>query len=352
MAKKLRLLFFGAAIVGFALFGYLNVWEFFTDGSADAQATNFSADFMLIFNSENDAGGNVVGNSHELVKKRTQKRTRDQIAVILSAINSMNKYKHNSAVQTLVTPPFSKPSTLKPTPQPHIVPFRHSADAVPQWNRHSSRRLTVADLPIINVTGADCTALFRGSRAERRKAGYFQNLHAKETVKPIKFIKQASNCTQFVAERHYAVYPVNTEEAEYPIAFSILMFKEVEQFERLLRAIYRPQNFYCIHVDSKSHADIRSAVNAIAGCFKNVFVLRRSFDVMWGTFSVLEPELACMRRLLVFSKNWRYFINLTGQEFPLKTNWQIVRILKTFNGSNNMEGTILRFLFSNLFVAD
>lgn len=158
----------------------------------------------------------------------------------------------------------------------------------------------------------------------------------------MRYIKQASNCTAFVNDRHYMMSPVNLEEAEYPIAFSILLFKDVEQFERMLRAVYRPQNLYCIHVDNKSSADIHAAVVAISRCFSNVFVLQRTVDVRWGTFSVLEPELVCMKRLLRRSKKWKYFINLTGQEFPLKTNWQIVRILKTFNGSNNMEGTVKR----------
>ena len=55
--------------------------------------------------------------------------------------------------------------------------------------------------------------------------------------------------------------------------------------------------------------------------------------------SVLEPELVCMRELLRFTK-WRYFINLTGQEFPLKTNLELVRIMKALNGSNDMEGVL------------
>jgi len=212
-----------------------------------------------------------------------------------------------------------------------------------RWNSSSNHRVTLADLPSIEVSSVNCTALFRGDKNELTNATKFQDTNTKYVVDPIKFVLQAINCTQFIAERHYLTSPVNSEEAEFPIAFSILMFKDVEQFERLLRAIYRPQNFYCIHVDNKSSSEIHAAVNMIAHCFENVFVLQPSFNVLWGTFSVLEPELACMKRLLQRSKNWRYFINLTGQEFPLKTNWQIVRILKAFNGSNNIEGTFKRF---------
>jgi len=225
-----------------------------------------------------------------------------------------------------------------------FMPFEHASYAVRHWDPASVRWLRLSDLPIITVSTANCTALFHSDRVERQKADTFQKTHSKTVVPTVTFVKDAFNCKQFVARRRYATSPVNREEAEFPIAFSILMFKDVEQFERLLRAVYRPQNLYCIHVDNKSNDDIHAAVRMIARCFENIFVVDQPYAVRWGTFSVLEPELACMRLLLKRSKKWKYFINLTGQEFPLKTNWQIVRILKAFNGSNNMEGTLVRFV--------
>jgi len=335
-------MFLGFVIVAFALFGYLDIWQFLISGSAYTRTANFTADFVSIYFSQNDKDENVVESSYELAVKQTRERTWDLIVARLTAINNITWYRHNSSTST------SQPSVLPSEPSKlYFVPFHHAPDAVHEWNLNSSRRLTLADLPRITVSGADCKAVFRRNKDELRRASEFQETHQKVPVKPLKYIKQASNCTRFVAKRHYATSPVNDEEAEYPIAFSILMFKDVEQFERLLRAVYRPQNLYCVHVDSKSSSDIRGAVIAIARCFENVFVLQRSFDVEWGTFSVLEPELVCMKRLLRRNKKWRYFINLTGQEFPLKTNWQIVRILKAFNGSNNMEGTLQRLVLRN-----
>jgi len=122
----------------------------------------------------------------------------------------------------------------------------------------------------------------------------------------------------------------------------VIFCGKVEQFERLLRSIYRPQNLYCIHIDLKAHEPVRKAVEAIVACFTNVFTTSRSVDVQWAQFSIIEPELICMEELLLRNKRWKYFINLTGQEFPLKTNWDIVRILKAFDGSNNVEGTVER----------
>jgi hypothetical protein len=35
--------------------------------------------------------------------------------------------------------------------------------------------------------------------------------------------------------------------------------------------------------------------------------------------------------------NWKYLFNLASTEFPLKTNYEIVKILKLFNGANDIE---------------
>jgi len=81
------------------------------------------------------------------------------------------------------------------------------------------------------------------------------------------------------------------------------MFRDVELFERLLRAIYRPHNFYCVHVDKKSASTVHRAVAAISSCFNNVFVAPHAADVQWGTYTVLEPELICMEALCHLAEN-------------------------------------------------
>ena len=50
-----------------------------------------------------------------------------------------------------------------------------------------------------------------------------------------------------------------------------------------------------------------------------------------------------MRDLMRFyRRRFRYFINLTGQEFPLRTNLELVRIARIFNGSNDIAGSRTR----------
>ena len=151
------------------------------------------------------------------------------------------------------------------------------------------------------------------------------------------YIKATHNCVKFRETRGYIAEPMTEEEREFPIAYSIIMYRDVDRAERLLRAIYQPQNYYCIHVDKKAQKQVHEAMDKIASCLENVFAIKNPVSVKWGDFSVLESELICMKELWKYK--WKYFINLTGQEYPLKTNWEIVQILKAYNGANDVEGT-------------
>ena len=51
-----------------------------------------------------------------------------------------------------------------------------------------------------------------------------------------------------------------------------------------------------------------------------------------------------MKMALKHPTEWRYFINLTGQEFPLKTNKELVRILSHYHGANDIAGTTDRYV--------
>ncbi len=60
------------------------------------------------------------------------------------------------------------------------------------------------------------------------------------------FVFPASMCAYFRQVRAYDTRPLTDFELRFPIAFSILTYDNAEQFERLLRAIYRPHNLYCV----------------------------------------------------------------------------------------------------------
>ena len=200
------------------------------------------------------------------------------------------------------------------------------------------QNLLIRGNPVLSI---DCQKLINGDTAEINKAKKIQTNQKDQSISTRYYDIQTQNCEFFKRRYGYITSPLTEKERDFPLAYSILMYKDVEQVERLLRAIYRPQNSYCIHIDAKTKPAIRNSMRNIAKCFPNVFITSRSVDVRWGQFSVLEPELICMKELWQHKK-WKYFINLTGQEFPLKTNYELVQILTAYNGANDLEGTIKR----------
>lgn len=194
------------------------------------------------------------------------------------------------------------------------------------------------------VTDVDCRALISGSGnesyyADKNETDWFET---KIPIEPEVYMNMTKNCSTFIKQRGYIMHHLTLEEKEFPLAFSILMYRDVEQAERLLRAIYRPQNIYCIHVDSKSSDAIHDAMSNISECFDNVFMTKTRIDIKWGKLSVLTAELLCMKEIWQRNKTWKYFINLTGQEFPLRTNYELVRILKAYNGANDVKAVSSR----------
>uniref|UniRef100_A0A8C5DBK7 Glucosaminyl (N-acetyl) transferase family member 7 n=1 Tax=Gouania willdenowi TaxID=441366 RepID=A0A8C5DBK7_GOUWI len=121
---------------------------------------------------------------------------------------------------------------------------------------------------------------------------------------------------------------------EYNFSYQHL---QVQNFERLLRAIYAPHNIYCIHVDQKSAVSVVSAIKAITSCFPNIFLAKWTENVTYASWSRVQADLNCMADLYNSSIKWKYFINLCGQDFPLKTNLEIVRMLRSFKGENSLE---------------
>ena len=198
--------------------------------------------------------------------------------------------------------------------------------------------------PLYQGIHINCKVVFEGEASYVKQAINISKLisgHNMAMLNSTFYLDASRNCSHFIESRGYITWPLSQLEYDFPIAYSILAFKDIEMLERLLRSIYRPQNFYCIHIDLKSDEDYFKAVESISMCFENVFLTRKRISVIWGTFSILEPELMCME-LLWKRQGWKYFINLTGQEFPLKTNYELVKILTAYNGANDISATIKR----------
>jgi Core-2/I-Branching enzyme len=120
---------------------------------------------------------------------------------------------------------------------------------------------------------------------------------------------------------------------EISIAYLILVHRFPQQFKRLFRAIYHPNNHYLITVDQKSGQDFFMDLATFLKDFPNAHI-RESGKVVWGGYSMVQAELDGMNYLLELSLDWDFFINLSGQDFPLRTQPYIHKFLGDNRHSN------------------
>ena len=105
-----------------------------------------------------------------------------------------------------------------------------------------------------------------------------------------------------------------------------------------LRAIYRPHNVYCLHIDSKSTHSFKQIFFNVAACLDNVIIPRKLESVYWGWHTFLDAQMRCFSALLLARVEypWKYVITLCGKEVPLRTNVETVAILELLNGTSSV----------------
>ena len=102
------------------------------------------------------------------------------------------------------------------------------------------------------------------------------------------------------------------------IAYFLLVHRYPAQFKRLFKAIYLPGNQYVVHVDKSSGEELEREISAFLEPYHGTEILEAR-DALWGGYSLVEAELRGMTRLLEMNSRWSHYINLSGQDFPLKS---------------------------------
>ncbi|NP_001088629.1 beta-1,3-galactosyl-O-glycosyl-glycoprotein beta-1,6-N-acetylglucosaminyltransferase 3 precursor [Xenopus laevis] len=188
----------------------------------------------------------------------------------------------------------------------------------------------------------NCHRIIQGDTEEARRA-LLDNLMVKKrrlVATDGDYINATSDCKFFRERRKYITFSLSQVEQDFPIAYSMVIHDNIEMFERLLRAVYTPHNIYCVHVDKKSPESFQQAARAITSCFDNVFVASKLESVVYASWRRVQADLNCMEDLLQSNVQWRYLINTCGTDFPIKTNAEMVKALKSLNGHNSMESEI------------
>ena len=107
------------------------------------------------------------------------------------------------------------------------------------------------------------------------------------------------------------------------IAYFLLVHRYPAQFKRLFIAIYAPGNLYVVHVDKSSGTELAKDIATFLSPYQGVEILEAE-DALWGGYSLVDAELRGMERLLEMNDRWTHYINLSGQDFPLKSRQPVI----------------------------
>ncbi|CAI2332841.1 unnamed protein product [Caenorhabditis sp. 36 PRJEB53466] len=148
---------------------------------------------------------------------------------------------------------------------------------------------------------------------------------------------QANNvCTVIDKYFNFSREPMSLEEAEYPLAYGLVVYKTIVQVMMQLSLFYQPQHLFCITVDMQSSDEYKNVIESLPTCFPNmkIFIGEAS---EWGSFGILKNVYTCFNWLTEEKHNWKYYQYLSGTDLPIRTNLEMVRIFKALNGSINTD---------------
>lgn len=117
------------------------------------------------------------------------------------------------------------------------------------------------------------------------------------------------------------------------IAYLILVHRYPNQFKRLFKAIYHPDNYYMIHIDKRSGVELQQELQDFLAMYPNASMLK-SEKAIWGGYSLVDAELRGIQELLKMGLKWKFFINLSAQDFPLKSQTEIHKFLSKHIGKD------------------
>jgi len=108
------------------------------------------------------------------------------------------------------------------------------------------------------------------------------------------------------------------------IAYHILCHDNFAQVARLLDALYSPEDVFLVDIDDGKKPDTEAIDDWLQR--DNVHVTRDA-NIGWGGSGTLRKTMMGAFRLLELDASWKYYVVLSGQDLPLKSNRHIKSVL-------------------------
>ena len=120
------------------------------------------------------------------------------------------------------------------------------------------------------------------------------------------------------------------------LAYLIIAHQLPEQLAQMLYCIQHPDNVYLVIPDSKGLTGSEPALQAVVRRHPNVFIAPAR-DMRWASWSLMQARLDGIRELLARPEPWEVLINLSGQDFPLKSQEEIRAFFAANEGRNFLD---------------
>ncbi|KAL7071103.1 hypothetical protein ACQ4LE_010019 [Meloidogyne hapla] len=145
--------------------------------------------------------------------------------------------------------------------------------------------------------------------------------------------KLSMNCSDIVGRNYFLNKSQSEEENKFPIAFARIINQDYRFLEAELATNYRPQNWYCFAVDSKSSETFYQNILSLSNCFSNIIVPKERFTVDNAGHGIGKALLSCFKELIKKERKWEYLVTLQNHDIQIKTNEEIVQIFKWLDGA-------------------
>src|SRR5262249_18380827 len=110
------------------------------------------------------------------------------------------------------------------------------------------------------------------------------------------------------------------------IAYLLMIHDNFPQVRWVFNAIYTPDDYFVIHIDKVSTNTFQQQVKQYVGNLPNVKYLTSRRVTRFG-WSVVETELRAIQEATSSEHKWKYLINVSGQDYPIKPIGNIKRKL-------------------------
>lgn len=117
------------------------------------------------------------------------------------------------------------------------------------------------------------------------------------------------------------------------IVYLIIAHKNIEQVYRQIDVLSAPDSFFYIHIDRKTKLKIEPYYTKK----ENVTFINKKYKVYWGGFNSVRAEIDLLKEAFNHKFSFDYYVLLSGQCFPIKSNKKIFDFFKKNNGKSFIE---------------